>query len=120
MTLVSYPWAARRWIRTNRSSKERWKVILRRASLVIVAAWLTAVVTGAQRTAVATGSAAEARSYYRRIATEIGFRDSATILFSRLDDVPLYAGYAGVSGDDLQRISPDTLAVRRSPMELSA
>ena len=31
--------------------------------------------------------------YCRRIATEIGFRDSATILFSRLDDVRVYAGY---------------------------
>jgi len=66
-------------------------------------------VASAQRGAVRQGSPQDAIRYYRQIAVELGIRDRASILYSRLDDVVLYAGYAGLSGDDLQRLAPNVL-----------
>ena len=55
------------------------------------------------------GSPDRARSYYGQLATKLGFRDPQTIFSSTLDDVTAYLGYAGLSGQDLQRLTPDTL-----------
>lgn len=63
----------------------------------------------APRSGVPHGSAGNAQTYYHKLATEIAFRDSATILESTLDDVPNYMGYSGLSGQDLQRLSSAVL-----------
>ena len=55
------------------------------------------------------GSPEKAQAYYRSLATVLEFRTSDTIFDSTLDDVPAYLGYTGLTGDDLQRLSPDVL-----------
>jgi hypothetical protein len=65
--------------------------------------------TTAQRGAVRQGSPDEAVRYYRQTAIDLGIRDRASILYSRLDDVLVYTGYIGVSADDLQRLTPEDL-----------
>lgn len=59
--------------------------------------------------AVPNGSAEKAREYYTRIAKELSFRDSATMLDSTLDDVLVYAGYAGLTAADLERLPSNIL-----------
>lgn len=59
--------------------------------------------------AVPHGSPDKARAYYQSLAKVLGFRDSATIFDSTLDDVVSYVGYLGLSGQDLQRIPSDVL-----------
>src|SRR5262249_34373939 len=86
---------------------------MKRAVAVFVTIWsvtlVVGVVTNAQRGAVRQGSRQEAIRYYRALAPELAFRDATSILYSRLDDVLLYAGYAGLSADDLQRLDPAVL-----------
>lgn len=77
--------------------------------LTLAASLVVCGVVIAQRGAVRQGSPQEAVQYYRQIAVELGIRDRASILYSRLDDVVLYAGYTGLSADDLQRLDPNVL-----------
>ena len=53
---------------------------------------------------VPQGSPDQARTYYRSLATTLGFRDPDSIFTSTLDDVIAYMGYQGLSARDLQRL----------------
>lgn len=83
-------------------------------------AWLilaTGVFATAARADVPTGSEEGAKKYYRSISTSLAFSTPVGIFQSTLDDVASYLGYAGVTGADLQDISP---AVLMAPNRLLA
>lgn len=58
---------------------------------------------------VARGDADGAKIYYRRLATAIGFSTPDAIFDTTLDDVTSYLGYGGITGADLQNLSPEIL-----------
>jgi hypothetical protein len=74
-----------------------------------VVAFILAVLSVSLFGTVPTGSRDGAVSYYHSLAAELEFKDASSILDSTLDDLLAYAGYAGLSARDLQRLSPDLL-----------
>ncbi len=58
---------------------------------------------------VARGSLQDAQKYYRSLSTKIGFSTPDGIFLTTLDDVASYFGYSGITGADLQNISPVVL-----------
>jgi hypothetical protein len=58
---------------------------------------------------VARGSLQDAQKYYRSLSTKIGFSTPDGIFSTTLDDVASYFGYSGITGADLQNISPVVL-----------
>lgn len=75
---------------------------------VVIWATFRMIVSGV----IPTGSAEEAQEYYRGLAETLEFQKPATILTSSLNDLMPYLGYSGLSGRDLEQISPEVLMDR--------
>jgi len=77
--------------------------------MVMIVGMIAALAIAVIAAGVPHGTPEKAQAYYRSLATVLEIRTSDTILDSTLDDVPAYLGYAGLTGADLQRLSPDVL-----------
>jgi hypothetical protein len=58
---------------------------------------------------VPTGSEDKAKKYYTGLAKTLEFSTPEKIFQTKLDDVATYLGYDGLTGEDLQNISPKVL-----------
>jgi hypothetical protein len=103
------------WERVLYASLLRAGRFVRPAFLSVAAAIIALVLgfaifhTGDSRADVPRGSEDGARSYYKSLATTLGFSTPDGIFQTTLDDVASYLGYGGIQGIDLQNLPPEVL-----------
>lgn len=77
--------------------------------LALLTTFLTLLLPRFSVADVPSGDPQSATNYYRRLATTIDFSTPDLIFQTKLDDVATYLGYDGITGRDLQNLSPDIL-----------
>jgi hypothetical protein len=103
------------WDRVLCGSLQQAGRFVRRAFLPVAAAIVALFLgfaifqTDDSRADVPHGDEAKARSYYRSLATTLGFSTPHGIFQTTLDDVASYLGYRGIRGVDLQNLPPEVV-----------
>jgi hypothetical protein len=103
------------WDRVLYASLQQAGRFVRRAFLPIAAAIIALFLgfaifqTDDSRADVPRGDKKSAESYYRSLATTLGFSTSHGIFQTTLNDVASYLGYRGIQGIDLQNLPPEVL-----------
>lgn len=93
----------------NLNLEIKWTAVLWSAFIAVCILRSSAVMAGVPIAGVPTGDAESATNYYKTLAGDIEFSTPELIFETSLDDVAAYLGYAGLTGRDLQDVSPDSL-----------